>query len=274
MSPTRGYYSLIQFCPNLGRREAANIGVLLFCPDRSYLRARMSADNRRVRRFFGSAAYDVDLMNSFKRGVENRLEVEGGAIRTLADLETFIALRANAIQMTPPRPVKVLVPDDDLDRLFRELVGGPAKARRGPALTAYLDRKFATPGIAEKVRRDLVVRVPILQRDLEIPYGFQNGRFNLIRPARFLSDDSNNAVNTASRYAVEGQSIYESPDPRLGQLKLIVVGDFGANKAESLPLVRRILAPHHVDLYELEKVDSLVEEIRRTGREAPAGSEG
>jgi len=30
MNPTRGYYCIIQYCPDLGRLEAANIGVLLF----------------------------------------------------------------------------------------------------------------------------------------------------------------------------------------------------------------------------------------------------
>ena len=38
MKPSRGYYCIIQYCPDLGRLEAANIGVLLFCPDRGFLK--------------------------------------------------------------------------------------------------------------------------------------------------------------------------------------------------------------------------------------------
>ena len=93
MSPTRGYYCLIQFCPDPSRLEAANIGVLLFCPDRDFLRTRTSSDDSRVRRFFGPTAYDQKRLNAFKSGLEDRLAKEG--LRSLADLEGFIARSAN-----------------------------------------------------------------------------------------------------------------------------------------------------------------------------------
>ncbi len=32
MNPTRGYYCLIQYSPDPSRLEAANVGVVLFCP--------------------------------------------------------------------------------------------------------------------------------------------------------------------------------------------------------------------------------------------------
>jgi len=51
VKPTRGYYWIIQYCPDLGRLEAANIGVLLFCPDRE-IKARMASDNGRIRHFW------------------------------------------------------------------------------------------------------------------------------------------------------------------------------------------------------------------------------
>lgn len=272
MNPARGYYSLIQYCPDPSRLESANVGVLLFCPEREFLKARMSGDNSRVRRFFGSTAYDAERLNSFKRGVVDRLEVEGGNIRTLGDLQGFIGKRANAIQITAPRPIKVFDPEKDLDDLCRELVGGRSTAEKGSSLKTYLDRKFSNAGLTDRIRRDLIVHVPISGRDLEIPFGYQNGRFNLIRPVRFLSNDPNGAVSTASRYAVEGRSIYETPDPQLGDRSLIVVGDFGGRRTENLAVVQRILEPHHVEFYELERVDSLVDTIRKTAKELPAGS--
>ncbi|WP_165072766.1 DUF3037 domain-containing protein [Paludisphaera rhizosphaerae] len=272
MSPSRGYYSLIQYCPDLGRLEAVNVGVLLFCPDREFLKARMSRDNSRVRQFFGATAYDADRLNSFKRGVVDRLEVERGDIRSLADLEGFIARRANAIQITPPRPIKVTDPEEDLAALYRELVDGRAAGERVRNMKTYLADKFRGAGLEDKIERDVVVQVPIFSCKLKIPYGYQNGRFNLIRPARFQSDDPKGATTSASRYAVEGRSIYETPDPRRGELSLVIVGDFGTRKAENLPIVRRILESHHVELYELERVDALVETIRRTAKELPAAS--
>ena len=127
MKPMRGYYSIIQYCPDLGRLEAANIGVLLLCPDLGFLKARMSRDNARIRHFFGDEGHDWTRINAFKSGIEERLEVEHDDIRTLEALESFISRRANLIQISPPRPMKVHDPEKDLDQLFKDLVGGQAR---------------------------------------------------------------------------------------------------------------------------------------------------
>src|SRR5208337_3569030 len=111
MNPAKGYYSLIQYCPDLSRLEAANIGVVLFCPERWFLRALTSGDNRRIIHFFGKEGHDWVRINSFKLALEERLQVEDGKIRSVEDLEKFIALRANRILMTPPRPMQVGDPE-------------------------------------------------------------------------------------------------------------------------------------------------------------------
>ena len=41
--PTRGYYSLIQFCPDTCRLEVANVGVVLYCPEVSFLISKLPA---------------------------------------------------------------------------------------------------------------------------------------------------------------------------------------------------------------------------------------
>lgn len=269
MKPTRGYYCIIQFCPDLGRLEAANIGVLLFCPDLGFLRARTSSDNARIRHFFGDEGHDWARINSFKLGIEQRLEVERGDIRTLEALETFIARRANLVQISPPRPMKVTDPEKDLDQLFKDLVGGQARVHRGLSLKRFLRQKFMTAGLTNKIQTDIRVKVPISERQIEVPYGFQNGRFNLIQPAGFQATNPEHAKNTACRYAVEGESLYENPDPQLGRLQLILVGKFGPSQSESRSGVERILKEHHVRLYTATEVDRLVEEIRTTAKDLP-----
>jgi hypothetical protein len=272
MKPSRGYYCIIQYCPDLGRLEAANIGVLLFCPDREFLRAHTSSDNARIRHFFGDHGHDWARINSFKNGIEDRLDVEKDEIKTLEALEGFIARRANLIQITPPRPMKVHDPEKDLDQLFQELVGGQPRASRGPSLKRFLDQKFAADGLDRKIKTDIRVIVPISDRQIEIPYGFQNGRFNLIQPVRFRAADPKQAKITACRYAVEGQSLYESPDPRLGQLQLVVLGQFGANQSDSRFGAERILKEHHVRLFATTELDRLVDEIRRSAKDLPEAS--
>src|SRR5262245_23233492 len=108
MKPTKGYYSIVQYCPDLGRIEAANIGVLVFCPETGFLRAMTTRTNGRIIRFFGSEGHDWSRINAFKRGLETRLEKEHTGIKTLEDLQRFIALRANVMQITQPLPIKVV----------------------------------------------------------------------------------------------------------------------------------------------------------------------
>lgn len=269
MKPTRGYYCIIQYCPDLGRLEAANIGVLLFCPERGILQARTSSDNARIRHFFGDGGHDWTRINSYKRGIEDRLKLEQGRITTLEALESFIAQRANLIQISPPRPMKVRDFKRDLDQLFQDLVAGQAQKNRRPNLKRFLQQKFIEAGLDKKIQRDIVVSVPISERQIEIPFGFQNGRFNLIRPVGFEASDPERAKSTACRYAVEGESLYKNSDPQLGQLQLVIVGRFGSRKSGSRSGVERILNQHHVRLYAATEIDRLVEEIGRTAKDLP-----
>ena len=269
MKPTRGYYCIIQFCPDLGRLEAANIGVLLFCPSLGFLRARMSKDNARIRHFFGDEGHDRVRINSFKLGLEERLEVERDEIRSLEALETFIARRANLIQISPPRPMKVKDPEKDLAQLFKDLVGGQARIPRGRNLKEFLGRKFTTAGLNRKIQKDIRIRVPVFESQIDIPYGFQNGRYNLIQTARFQAANPNDVNATACRYAVQGESLYQHPDPQFGRLQLILVGQFGSAQSDSRSRVKRILSANHVHLYSATEVDRLVEEIKQTAKDLP-----
>ena len=46
--PVKGYFCLVQYCPDLARREVANVGVLLFSPEHDFLEARLVTGNQRV----------------------------------------------------------------------------------------------------------------------------------------------------------------------------------------------------------------------------------
>jgi hypothetical protein len=114
------------------------------------------------------------------------------------------------------------------------------------------------------------VTVPISERQIKVPYGFQNGRFPLIQLVGFQAADPEQAKITACRYAVEGKSLYENPDLCLGELQPIVVGKFGKKQPKSRTGVERILKEHHVRLFAATEVDRLVDEILRTAKDLPA----
>jgi hypothetical protein len=104
--------------------------VLLFYPERDILEVRTSRDNPHIRRFLGEEGHDWVRIDSYKLGIEERLQIELDQLRTLDDLLDFIAQRANLIPIAPPRPMSVVDPEKDLDKLFQNLVGG--QPRLGP----------------------------------------------------------------------------------------------------------------------------------------------
>lgn len=274
MDANKGYYSLIQFCPDLSRLEAATIGVLLFCPDLRFLKARTSRTNDRVKQFFGKdGPLDLAQITTFKRGIEVRVETEKDEIRTLADLQGFIDRRANVIQISNPRPVKVAGdPESVLDRLFSEIIEIESDFIEVPSvqtmgLRQQLNHAFEVAGLEKKIKTGIKVHVPVLEKQVTIPFGFQNGRFNLITPVPFESS-LNNAVTTACKYAVEGQSLYDHPDESLGKLQLVVVGKFrqAADESSTVERVERVLNEYSVRLFKFSAIDELVKEIAVTGK--------
>jgi hypothetical protein len=267
MATSKAYYSLVQYCPDMSRLEAANVGVLLFCPEKRFLAARMSHDNSRIRRFFGAEGHDWQCINSSKLGLEERLAAEQGRIETLADLERFIATRANELRITPARPMKADDPATELDALFKELIGGPAHAEKTTSFRQFLQKKFHAAGVERKLQRDVTVTVPVFDREVRVPYGYQNGRFHLIQPVRFEGHEASQAVNTACRYAVEGRSIFEHAESGLGPMQLTVIGKFRANQNDARSAVRRVLDENAVRLFALNELPALIDEIRRTAKD-------
>lgn len=124
MKSNKGWFSIVQFCPDPNRLESANIGVLLFCPELDFLNMRLASDNQRIIKFFGSGGFDFILINSFKKGLKERLRKERMNIVNHAQLCDFINKRANQIRISIPRSIRITEPKKQLDDLFAELVLG------------------------------------------------------------------------------------------------------------------------------------------------------
>jgi hypothetical protein len=251
----------------LSRFEAVNIGVLLFCPDSGFLKSMTSGNNARVVKFFGREGHDWKRLRAFKQGIEDRLQSERATIRTRDDLQQFIAMRANLIQISDPKPIKVFDAEQDLANLFQKLVGGIQRLESQRNLRKVLADTFAGADLSKKLLSNVRIDVPVLNRKVEMPFGYQNGRFNVINPVSFRSADPDSAFRTACKYAVEGRSIYEHPNGDYGAMQLVIVGQFRPRDNGSLALVRRVLSEHPVKLVKLDEVSTLIDEIRRTGKE-------
>lgn len=261
MNATKGYYSVIQYCPDASRMEAANIGVLLLCPDVGFVRARIADGNDRIRRFFRGQPIDLARVNAAKRAIEKRVEIDRANFRTPDDLIRFIETRGNDVVLTPPRSMRVLDAEAEIDQLFRELVGGRArKGRRQPEMPE-LDRIFRQPSLQSRVLFDQTFSVPVLNRPLRVPYAFHNGVLNLVKPQRFSAEVSR-ATSAAMRLAIEGDLLHRHPTGN-EQHKLIVVSDF--EQSESVvPLrqrVSKLFGEYHVRVVHSEQLTEFGREV-------------
>ncbi|MFN3160408.1 MAG: DUF3037 domain-containing protein [Rubinisphaera brasiliensis] len=272
MKPQKGYYSVIQYCPDLSRFEAVNIGVLLFCPDSGFLKARIGLHRNRISRVFGKDGHDWERLNAVKRSLLKLFNSPNSEFRSLDDLQHFIATRANQIQLTPPRFIKVFAPAKDLDELYQKMTGEARSTADRQELKKLLAKEFNRPELENKIASNIKVEVPILNKEVEMPFGYQNGRFNLIKPVRFEDKDPVRTLSTASRWGVEGKSIYNSRNTQLGDLQLVVVGQFAADASEATETVEKVFQDFPVKLFRFENVNHLIEDIIENGKDLPHAS--
>ncbi len=258
MAPVQGHYAVVQYCPDPSRQEAANVGIVLFCPSIGFLRARLAGDNERVRRFFG--AVDGQLLNAAKEALVSRLDVDAKSFGSVEDLADYANRRANELRLTALRSVKVSDPNRELEELFQRLAGEQKARRQTGSARASFGDKIKKEGLTHVLRRPIAVRVPALNREIKASYGYKNGRFNLIEPVNFVSSAA--AFSTACTRAVEGKALYETLDPVLGRLKLIVVGQFSAQSRNEEKTVRNVLADHDVGFYPMDGLKPLLDDIK------------
>jgi hypothetical protein len=269
MNPTNGYYSLVQYCPDPSRVEAANVGAILFCPTLPYLDVRMSHGNDRVRRFFGSEGHNWKQINSAKEGFVRRLKIEMEWMKSVEDLQRFIDLRANELRVTAPRSIKVFDPSRQLNDIFDELVGGrmiKLPSEHAEPVRRLLSQRFSRADLSPYIRQRVAVDVPVFKVKREVPYGFQNGVFNLIDTLQFEQRTEDGVRAAACEVAVEGRSIGRHPHIELGPMHLIVVGSFGSEASEHKAMVEDIFNENEVSLYTRDSIEQLAQMIRTTGK--------
>lgn len=272
MNPTKGYFSLVQYCPDLARQEAANVGVVLFCPERQFIRAQTARTISRIRRFFGEDGDGYLHLHGMMEALSSRLDVEQSEFKTLEDLQRFIATRANKIILTQPKPMMVIDPQADLEALYVELVADPRKPLTVQAqipLRKRLDAVLAENDVRRFIQRKIEVQVSTLKETLHVPYAFQNGRFNLIQPVEFKHQNEAGVKTAACKHAVEGLSLHRHRDARFGDLQLIVVADFTAAPKDSAEMVAGIFQESQVRLVMSDDLPALKQEIISHAKPAP-----
>jgi len=261
MSSTKGYYSIIQYCPDPSRLEAVNIGVALFCPGLGFLKAQFGRRKTRVRQLFGKQ--DWEFVGFQQSAIEARLARAEGGFDTLEDFETYVSRRANALTLTSPRPVKVENPEWELKNLLRRLVGSRSDAaQRAARISKELGELLRTAGVASQLRRNVTVHPPSLPHPVKVPFAYQNGRLHLIEPIQFEGQTPGAIFNKVSARAVEGEFLSEYKDPEFGHLGLVVVAKFSPEQQHERETAATVFQKHRIPMYTFGMLEPLIDDIR------------
>jgi hypothetical protein len=125
VAPEPFQYAVLRLVPRVEREEFLNVGVIVFCRTRRFLRARVALDPRRV----GALSPDLDLV-AVGEHLDARVRVaagdaDAGPIAALPQSERFhwlVAPSSTVIQASSVHSGLCDDPDVVLDRLFTQLV--------------------------------------------------------------------------------------------------------------------------------------------------------
>jgi len=119
----KGYYSIIQYCPDRFRAESVNVGLVLM---RTYPNSVLIKTMKRCDRAYRLFNLNESQRKNMKLSITslgNRIRVSSATLKRYEDLTRFSRSLANDdMRMTCPRIVNIDSMQDDFDRLFSKLV--------------------------------------------------------------------------------------------------------------------------------------------------------
>ncbi|GAB3517012.1 DUF3037 domain-containing protein [Emticicia fontis] len=118
-------YAVVRIVPRVEREEFLNVGVILYCPKKGFLKVRYQLDEARLKAF--SCNLEVDELAEYLHTLE-RICIggkNGGPIGVLPIASRFrwlTATRSTIIQTSKIHPGFCIEPEETLERLFNQLV--------------------------------------------------------------------------------------------------------------------------------------------------------
>ncbi len=266
MTGSEAYYSVIQYCPDRFRAEAVNVGVVLYDPHARCIRARVTANHSRVRKVFGTSGRALQSLKLAKQALESRINASNSDVNSVDELRSFIATRANDLRMIEPRLVKVTNFDSDLERLYFNLVeleSGLAVAETvepAEVLPPKLGEVFYRLSAEHKIWNPGRVVVPVRKRRLEIPYAYQNGAVNLVKPLAFPI--GKRGETQAANFAIDGDLIQRHPiDGKSHRLIIVSTQEDDALAREVTDHVEPLFREYNVRLVRPAQAEDFAREV-------------
>ncbi|MCM1138737.1 MAG: DUF3037 domain-containing protein [Duncaniella sp.] len=117
-------YAVVRYVPRVEREEFINVGLVMMCKRRRWLRVKLNCDNRRIAALWKDA--DIDTLN---RQLKSFTDIaEGKGCSPVAQFETherfrwLTAVRSASIATSRPHPGLTSDLDATFQRLYSELI--------------------------------------------------------------------------------------------------------------------------------------------------------
>jgi DUF3037 family protein len=128
-------YAIVRLVPRVERGETINVGIILSCPERDYLAARIELDLARIHAL--DAAFDVETARAHLDAIPRicRGGPEAGPLGALparARFHWLVAPRSTVIQLSPVHTGRTDDPAAALERLLDTLVRPALSHRLSP----------------------------------------------------------------------------------------------------------------------------------------------
>jgi len=118
-------YAVLRVVPRVEREEFVNAGVIVFCPERQFLEARIHVDESRLKALWPEI--DIPLVREHLEAFPKICagEAAAGPIARLTQRERFhwlVAPRSTIIQVSPVHTGLCESPERALENVFRRLL--------------------------------------------------------------------------------------------------------------------------------------------------------
>lgn len=118
-------YAIVRVVPRVERQEFLNAGVILFCLERDFLKAKVAVDEPRLRALWPEI--DIDLVRHHLEAIPKICAglPEAGPIARLSLRERFhwlVAPRSTIIQVSPVHTGLCAAPEMAVDEIFQRMV--------------------------------------------------------------------------------------------------------------------------------------------------------
>lgn len=118
-------YAVIRIVPRVEREEFLNVGVIMYCPQQKFLKAKYHLDKKKITHFFDQMDLE-DLEDHLKTFEQiSRGDKNAGPIARLPIAERFrwlTATRSTIVQTSKVHPGFCNEPEKTFNKLFMQLV--------------------------------------------------------------------------------------------------------------------------------------------------------